>query len=220
MLSVLPIAVIGLWGLRWLRWLDRVDEESLYAAPLPVDALDCAWIFFAGLILTALGSVFYHLQPDGLRLAADRAGLSVVFAGLIGFAVCERMSARAGWPAAWFTLAGSWLAAAVCHKTGNVLPWALAQFGGLALLFMMLALTRPVDGTTGLKLGRVIFFFALAKLIESADPVIFEATGRLVSGLGLKHLAVAFAALPMLHALRAIGRQALRHNPNAVTVTA
>ena len=119
-LSNLPFAAIGLWGLRWLHWLERAHEAAQDASPLPqsvaqppVNTLDCAWMFFAGLLLTAAGSAFYHLQPDDLRLAADRAGMAVAFAGLIGLAVCERVSARAGWPAAWFTLAGGLLAVAV-----------------------------------------------------------------------------------------------------------
>ena len=59
-LSNLPFLAIGLWGLRWLHWLDRAHEDVLDAMPVPqsmvcppVNALDCAWMFFAGLVLTA-----------------------------------------------------------------------------------------------------------------------------------------------------------------------
>jgi hypothetical protein len=225
-LSSLPFAAIGIWGLFTLRGLDRAHDDALEAASLPqtakhlpLNTVDCAWMFFAGLILTAAGSAFYHLQPDSMRLAADRAGMAVAFAGLVGFAVCERVSARAGWPAAWFTLAGGLLAAAVCHKTGNALPWALVQFGGMAL-FMMLSLARPTSGAIGLRLGWVVFFYALAKLFEISDHAIYEATYHLISGHSLKHLGAALAALPALHALQAMGRQALRHNPGAATVAA
>lgn len=225
-LSNLPFAVIGVWGLRWLRWLERAHEDAQDAAPLPqavaqqpVDTLDCAWMFFAGLILTAAGSAFYHLQPDGLRLAADRAGMAVAFAGLIGCAVCERVSARAGWPATWFTLAGGLLAVAVHQVSGNLLPWVLVQFGGMALV-LALALARPLGGAIGLRLGWVIFFYALAKLFELSDHAIYEATHQLMSGHSLKHLVAALAALPVLHALQSVGRQTLRHNPGAAAVTA
>jgi hypothetical protein len=225
-LSNLPFVAIGVWGLRWLHWLDRAHEDAQDAAPLPqaaiqppVNALDCAWMFFAGLILTAAGSAFYHLQPDALRLAADRAGMAVAFAGLIGFAVCERVSDRAGWATAWFTLAGGLLAAFVHHETGNVLPWGLVQFGGMALV-LALALAKPMDGAIGLKLGWVVCFYGLAKLFELSDHAIYEATHHLVSGHSLKHLTAALAALPVLQALQAVGRQALRHNPGAAAMTA
>ena len=224
-LSNLPFAALGVWGLRWLHWHDQAHEHVQDAMPLhhavaqpPVNLLDCAWMFFAGLVLTALGSAFYHLQPDDLRLAADRAGMAVAFSGLVGFAVCERVSARAGWPAAWFTLAGGLLAAAVCHRSGNALPWAVVQFGGMALV-LALALARPVAGAIGLKLGWVLFFYALAKLFELADQPVFEATRHLVSGHSLKHLAAALAALPVLHALQAMGRRTLRHNPHAAALS-
>jgi hypothetical protein len=225
-LSNLPFAALGVWGLRWLHWHDQAHEHVQDAVPLhhavaqpPVNLLDCAWMFFAGLVITAAGSAFYHLQPDALRLAADRAGMTVAFAGLIGCAVCERVSARAGWPAAWFVLGAGLLAVAVCQETGNVMPWALVQFGGM-LLVLVLALTRPAQGAIGLRLGWVIFFYALAKLFELSDRAIYEATHHLLAGHSLKHLTAALAALPVLHALQAMGRQTLRHNPGAAAVTA
>lgn len=225
-LSNLPFAALGVWGLRWLHWHDQAHEHVQDAVPLhhavaqpPVNLLDCAWMFFAGLVITAAGSAFYHLQPDALRLAADRAGMTVAFAGLIGCAVCERVSARAGWPAAWFVLGAGLLAVAVCQETGNVMPWALVQFGGM-LLVLVLALVRPAQGAIGLRLGWVIFFYALAKLFELSDRAIYEATHHLLAGHSLKHLTAALAALPVLHALQAMGRQTLRHNPGAAAVTA
>ncbi|WP_077002150.1 hypothetical protein [Variovorax sp. KK3] len=224
-LSNLPFAALGLWGLRWLHWHERAHEDvqdtvpqQLLAQP-PVNLLDCAWLFFAGLILTAAGSAFYHLQPDALRLAADRAGMTVAFAGLIGCAVCERVSARAGWVAAWFVLGSGLLAVAISQQTGDVLPWGMLQFGGMVLV-LVLAMTRPVRGAIGLRLGWVIFFYGLAKLFEISDHAIYEATHHLVSGNSLKHLTAAMAALPVLHALQAMGRETLRHNPSAAAVTA
>jgi hypothetical protein len=225
-LSNLPFAALGVWGLRWLHWHDRAHEHVQDAMPLhhavaqpPVNLLDCSWMFFAGLVLTAAGSAFYHLQPDALRLAADRAGMTVAFAGLIGCAVCERVSARAGWPVAWFVLGAGLLAVAVCQETGNVLPWALVQFGGMGLV-LVLALATPAPGAIGLRLGWVIFFYALAKLFELSDGAIFEATHHLVAGHSLKHVTAAMAALPVLQALQAMGRETLRHNPGAAAVTA
>ena len=233
-LSNLPFLVIGVLGLRRLR---RLDRPALAAAPIvgladePVsialnqrqgNSLDCAWLFFAGLIACAAGSVFYHLQPDLLRLAADRAGMAIAFAGLIGFAVCDRVSQRAGWTAAWLTLAGGLLAVAVWFETGNVAPWATVQFGGMALV-LILALTKPSPegaGAVGLKLGWVIFFYALAKVFELSDHAVYEATHHIVSGHSVKHLTAALSGLPVLQALQAVGWQTLRHNPGAAAITA
>ncbi|MCR8957575.1 hypothetical protein M0765_007525 [Variovorax sp. S2] len=229
-LSNLPFLLIGCWGLYRLNRIDRAHQQALAQFPLappasdpPDNTLDCAWLFFAGLIATAAGSAFYHLLPDAPRLAADRAGMAVAFAGLIGIAVCERVSQRAGWPAAWFVLTAGLLAAEVVQETGNVLPWALVQFGGMALV-LTLALATPMRGAVGLKLGWVIFFYVVAKAFELADHQIYEASGHLISGHSLKHLVAALAGLPVLAALRKLdmGWRAtlLRHNPDAAALTA
>ena len=229
-LSNLPFVLMGCWGLYWLNRIDRAHHEALAGFPLappasdpPDNTLDCAWLFFAGLIATAAGSAFYHLAPDAPRLAADRAGMAVAFAGLIGVAVCERVSQRAGWPAAWFVLTTGLLSAEIAQETGNVLPWALVQFGGMALV-LTLALSRPMPGAVGLRLGWVIAAYVLAKAFELADQPIYEATHGVISGHTLKHLCAALAALPVLTALQRLDRGwravALRHNPGAAALTA
>jgi hypothetical protein len=212
-LSNLPFAALGLWGLVRLRRFDTLHERLLSA-----NALDCAWLFFAGLIFTAAGSAFYHLQPDAFRLAADRAGMAIAFAGVVGLAVCERVSLRAGWPAACVAFLGGLAAVAVYHERGDVLPWAVVQFGGMALV-LVLTLLRPVPGALGLKLGALIFCYALAKLFELGDDAVYEATGHVVSGHSLKHLVAAGAAWPVLQAIEGLAGRGLRHNPRATAMT-
>ena len=218
-LSNLPFALLGLAGLWRLHRADRWAHPEPGADEHAGNALDCAWLFFAGLLVTAAGSAFFLLQPDVHRLAADRAGMAVAFAGLVGLAACERVSPRAGWATAWCTLAGGLLAAAVAAETGNVLPWALVQFGGMALVLAM-ALVPRVRGALGLNLGAVIACYAVAKLLEVGDHAIYEATGHLVSGHTLKHLVAALAALPVLAMVRAAGHGGLRHNPAPAAATA
>ncbi|MGR4870632.1 hypothetical protein ACIPRI_17435 [Variovorax sp. LARHSF232] len=229
-LSNLPFLVLGLIGLHRLHGLEHAHEHGHEGAAtglahdeLPVNALDCAWLFFAGLVLVAAGSAFYHLQPDDvLRLAGDRAAMAVAFAGVLGLAVCDRVSQRAGWPAACIALTAGLLAVAVFHETGNVTPWAVVQFGGIALVLGM-ALLRPLcDGTRSmqLKLGWIIAAYALAKLFEMADGAVFEATQHLISGHSLKHLVAALAAIPVLRAVRALQERPLVHNAPAAAVTA
>jgi len=229
-LSNLPFLLIGGWGLYRLNRIDRAHQQALAEFPLappandpPDNTLDCAWLFFAGLIATAAGSAFYHLVPDAPRLAADRAGMAVAFAGLIGVAVCERVSQRAGWPAAWFVLMAGLLSAEVFHESGNVLPWAVVQFGGMALV-LTLALARPMPHAVGLRLGWVVVFYMLAKAFELGDHAIYEATGQLVSGHTLKHLTASLAGLPVLFALRSLEKdwqaKLLRHNPDPAAVAA
>lgn len=224
-LSNLPFLVIGLLGLYRLHCLERGHEHhapALAHDELPGSALDCAWLFFAGLVLVAAASAFYHLQPDDvLRLAGDRAAMAVAFAGVIGLAVCDRVSQRWGWPAACIALAAGLLAVAVFHETGNVTPWAVVQFGGMALVLWMASM-RPVRGGTRpmhLKLGWIIAAYVLAKVLESADGAVYELTQHVVSGHSLKHVAAALAALPVLGAVRRLAHQPVMHNRPTAAVT-
>ncbi|MBU2408201.1 MAG: hypothetical protein KKC79_06070, partial [Gammaproteobacteria bacterium] len=128
LLTGFAVLATGMWGWRRLRRLEREHESALDSARLPqatvqppFNALDCAWMFFAGLILMPVGSVLQELQPGGLLLQADRAGMALAFGGMVGFSVCERVSARAGWSAAWFVLCGGLVAALECG--GNGMPW-------------------------------------------------------------------------------------------------
>ena len=160
--------------------------------------------FFCGLLLTASGSAWYHLAPDEAGLAIDRAGMAIAFGGLLGLAAASRVSERAG---AWLGLATLILgpvAAHVAFASGNVLPWAALQFGAIAVVFM-LAVRGARAGSLPLPLMPVLLAYAVAKLLELNDSAIFDCTGQIVSGHTLKHVAAAFAAAPVIFALRKAG---------------
>jgi hypothetical protein len=194
-LSNLAFLAMGVWGLARLRVRGDVPPG--------------AYCFFAGLILTCIGSSIYHLDPDlPQRLVADRLGMAVAFAGFLGIAAGERISVRAGRATVMLVTVAGLLAAWVARE--NLTPWVVVQFGGMALA-VGLALTRPLPGALGVPLGGVLFFYALAKLLELGDAIVFEATGHIVSGHTLKHLAAALAAWPVIRALRSTARAPSSH---------
>jgi hypothetical protein len=159
-----------------------------------------AALFFGGLVLTAACSTWYHLAPDAARLVVDRSGMALAFAGLLGFAAAEKVSDRAaGALVAAMLLASPWALSEAAH--GDVLAWAVLQFGGMALLVGMAAM-RSRAGTPVVSWLAVIGIYALAKGCEIADAAIFEASHHFVSGHTLKHVLAALAALPVIAALR------------------
>jgi hypothetical protein len=173
-----------------------------------------AALFFCGLLLAALGSGWYHLAPDEAGLAIDRCGMSVAFAGLLGLAAASRMSERAG---ACLGLAVLLLgpAAAYMGYSGNVLPWAVLQFGGMAVVLALA--TRPARvGTMPVPLVAVLVAYAFAKALEINDHLIFEMSGQSISGHTLKHLAAAAAAAPVIFALSNAART-LENAPGGTT---
>lgn len=198
-LSNLPFLLAGAWGLWSLRGAPRGELYAVQRA--------CAGLFFVGLMVTAAGSSWYHLMPNDLGLAVDRAAMSVAFAGLLALLAAARVSDRAGVTmAVGLLLLGP---ASVWHwfATGNVLPWAVVQFGGMALVLVVLFAGADRLATLPVRWGWVLLAYALAKLAEVNDHAILQATGELLSGHTLKHVVAAFAAWPVIAALQAHARR-------------
>lgn len=198
-LSNLPFAVMGAWGLWWLR---RVPLDRLGTAQRGL-----AVLFFVGLMATAFCSSSYHLDPHDAGLCIDRVGMSLAFAGLLGLAAADRISARAGVALAALVAVAAPATALVAWLGGNMTPWAVLQGGGLVLL-AALALRRPQPRALGFSIIGVIAFYAVAKALELADAPVFALTQQLISGHSAKHLVAALAGWPVVRALQSLAQGA------------
>ncbi len=207
-LSNLPFALWGLAGMGALARVIRLRAVGGAAAWL-------AGLFFGGLLVTAGLSAAYHWQPDNAGLVWDRVGMVLVFAGLLGLSALQGISTRAGLALAAAVLVLGPACVQVWAVSGNVLPWGVLQFGGLGLIvwFAWLSSLSPQpDGAE--RSGRalpihwtlVITLYALAKVLEQGDHLVFDWTGHLVSGHSLKHVAASCAAWPVVAALMAVRR--------------
>jgi hypothetical protein len=87
--------------------------------------------------------------------------------------------------------------------TGNMLPWAVLQGGGMALILGFACLRPAQAQELPVRWALLIAIYALAKLLELGDHAVYEWTGHLVSGHSLKHMVAAFAAWPVVAALLA-----------------
>ncbi len=190
-LSNLPFLLGGIWGLIALHRAKQV------AAPLQ----NAARVFFIGLIFTCLGSSFYHWAPSDAGLMIDRLGMAIAFAGIISLAAGSRLGAAVSSRATPVLLLLAPLAAIAAYTLQNVLPWAIVQFGGMALIVWLSCLPRSKQ-IPSMHLGALIALYALAKLFEAQDAPIFELTQGVISGHSLKHLAASLAAVPVILALR------------------
>jgi hypothetical protein len=195
-LSNLPFALGGLAG-AWMLW--RAPAGALGTMERAMAAL-----FFTGLLVTAFGSSWYHLQPDDAGLAIDRYAMAIAFAGLLGLGAAARVSERAGAAVGLTGLLLAPLAVFVWAATGNVLPWALVQLGGMVLV-LWLALLRPRHGALDVRWLAVLAIYGVAKVFELNDHAVYELTGQWASGHTLKHLVAAFAAWPVLSAIGRAG---------------
>jgi signal transduction histidine kinase len=127
--------------------------------------------------------------------------MGVAFAGLLGLAVADRLSDRAGLALAGLTLLLAPVAAGLPLVNGNMGPWAVVQVGGLVVL-AALACRRVRPGALGFSIAAVIALYAVAKGLELSDHAVFALTHGAVSGHSLKHAVAALAAVPVLLALR------------------
>ncbi len=194
-LSNLPFAIFGVWGLLLQANTRKASQPYVGRESFVLT------LFFVGLIFTAIGSMLYHLAPSDSTLLWDRAGMAFAFAGMLGVAASERVSSASGiWLGLATLLAGA-IALLVWSQTTDVLPWLTLQFGCMAMI-LVLAITRKHVKSLGVSLYAVVAWYALAKIFESNDHAIFEATGHWVSGHTLKHLAASLAARPVIRVLK------------------
>jgi hypothetical protein len=200
--DVLSNWAFALWGFAGLATLQRV---KLNRTSLGLSAL-----FFAGLIVTAFASGWYHLELNNAGLAIDRLGMTVAFAGLLGLAAADRVSLRAGILLSLLVLVLGPISVWVWSRSGNVLPWLVLQFGGMALV-LWLATRQPMPGALVVRWDAVILIYAAAKILELADHDVYDITSQLISGHSLKHIVASFAAWPVIAALfakqKSLGRK-------------
>jgi len=195
LLSNIPFALAGTGGI-WCFWVSPPRALSNVQRAMIL-------LFFAGLLLTAAASSWYHWQPDDAGLAIDRCGMAIAFAGVLGLAAAGRVSERAGAALGLAVLLLAPLAIKSWATTGNVLPWATLQFGGMVLI-LWASLLRPRRTALAIRWSLVIVGYTAAKLFEMNDHEIYQLTGHLVSGHTLKHLLAAVAALPVVVAVGAL----------------
>lgn len=187
-LSNAGFALVGLAGVARLASRSRRRFSPSTEASL--------WCITLGLIGTALGSAWYHRDPTDATLVWDRLPLTLVFAGVLGAAIAQRVGdyvSRASL-AVLFELG---IATIVYWKlSGNLFPYLTLQFGGIAALLAVLMLTRrQMDPFPW---AWVVVWYVLAKVAELADQRIWDATHGVIAGHMLKHLSATAASVAAL----------------------
>jgi hypothetical protein len=161
--------------------------------------------FFLGVTLTAFGSAWYHLRPDDHTLVWDRIPMAIGFMSLVAALFAERIDVAAGLRLLLPLIAigiGSVIYWDVTqsHGHGDLRPYALAQFGSLLILLLLVTLFPPPYTRTP-DFAVALVLYAVAKIFESADRIVFSAL-RFVSGHTIKHIFAALSAYWILRMLR------------------
>lgn len=197
-LSNLPFVFVGIIGLYLcMAKRPRLQPEAMLSYVT----------LFAGLLLTGLGSGYYHLAPDNQRLVWDRLPMTLVMAGFFSVVLLDRVTtAAAAWCLPLLTVLG----------LGSVLQWWWSELRGHGdlrwyLLFqtlvilvgvLLLVLFRPVKPESTPALVIAVAANIAAKIFEMLDKPIYQ-IGGVVSGHTLKHLSAGLGFIPLLFWLSA-----------------
>jgi hypothetical protein len=194
--SNLPFLVVGALGLGVLLRHGSVGPNGRVLEPAERRPL---LVLFAGVLLTAFGSSWYHLAPDNDRLVWDRLPMTVAFMGFFASMIGERIGVRSGawllWPLVWlgFVSIFKWHTGEK-RDAGDLRLYGFVQFFPLMtipLLLYFFPARYSRSGDVMVALG----WYLLAKLLEVAvlDQGIYR-MGHVVSGHTLKHLAAGAGA--------------------------
>lgn len=192
--SNLPFLVVGALGWLQSRKVASPELATHYR------------VLCVAITLVAFGSGWYHHAPSNATLVWDRLPMTVAFMTLFSALIADRISWLLGrallWPLAVAGIASiAWWVRTEAAGAGDLRAYALVQFLPMLLMPLILLLWR--DGSLA---ARSLWFalgaYALAKLLEHFDAAVFAATGGLVAGHALKHLAAALAAWWILRAFQ------------------
>jgi len=199
--NVISNVLFLVFGLIGLRQVFANDDLAL------IPRLKMAYgVLFAGIAITALGSGWFHLDPNNDSLFWDRLPMTIAFMPLftiiLGENVSEKLAARLLWP---LLLLGCgsvfYWAYTESLGAGDLRPYALVQFLPLILIPTMLLSYRSVFDSTRFY-WVAIGLYILAKIFEHFDQVIFD-FGEIISGHSLKHIAASLVALILINGIKA-----------------
>ena len=153
---------------------------------------------FAGVILTGLGSAWYHYNPDNDTMVWDRLPMTIIFMSLLAATIVEFIGS--GKPLLILALliclgTGSviWWHSGEQHGVGDLRPYILVQYYPIVLIPLILWLFPKSGYDPGVRqLLMVVLWYIIAKVLDAGDKAVYV-TLHVVSGHTLKHLAAAIS---------------------------
>lgn len=184
-----PFLFVGILGFFAIKRQWRAGNFVNWQEVLPF------FIIFLGLVLTAIGSSYYHLAPDNDRLVWDRIPMTLVFMGYASLIIMERVNFKVGfWLLFPLVVFGIW---SVWYwiwteslGRGDLRAYGFIHFSPIAVTLIILYLfPKPYPSSKSFFL--LIIFYAISTIFEFTDVQIYK-MGGIISGHTLKHI---FAAI-------------------------
>lgn len=192
-ISNLPFLIVGIMGLYKLMFREKLkiinDIKTIYI------------LLFAGIILIAFGSAYYHLWPDNWTLVWDRLAMALVFMALFSIIISEFISVRAGKIMYIPLILTGVLSVVFWYVTevrgeGDLRFYALVQYLPMLLIPVVLIFFRS-RYTMIIAYWTVLLVYSTAKLFEYYDAEIYNTLG-FISGHSIKHITAALGLYILL----------------------
>ncbi len=150
------------------------------------------FIVFTGIAAIGFGSAYYHWQPSNGTLLWDRLPMAVVFMGLLGICLAERVHLQMGRILFVPLLVLGIFSVLYWSYTeeigrGDLRLYGVVQFYTLVFIPMIVMLFEHPNPKQRQAFLKMALFYALAKVSEHYDAAIFE-FGHIVGGHALKHI--------------------------------
>lgn len=163
-------------------------------------------MFYFSIILVGFGSSYYHIAPDNITLFWDRLPISIMIMSLFSALIAERISLNVGVilaPIFAFIGAASvsyWLYTETINA-GDLRFYALVQFLPILLSILILIFYRT-RYTAQYNWWMILGWYAIAKLFEHYDHLVYNISSHVISGHTLKHIFSTFATCHVLYYLQ------------------
>lgn len=193
-ISNLPFVITGLLGIVFLlrKQSRRIPDIG-------------SLVFFTGILLTAFGSVWYHLHPDNNTMVWDRLPMTIAFMAFFSIIIRECMDEDTGKKVLFPLLFMGLLSVCYWQLTesrdhGDLRFYFLVQFLPMILIPLILLLFKA-KGRSTVYFWLVLLAYVIAKVFETEDVELYMATGS-ISGHSIKHVIAALAPLIYLICLK------------------
>ena len=164
------------------------------------------YILFWGILMTGLGSAYYHYHPNNNTLVWDRLPMTIVFTTFFAQIYAWYFSTKTAFVIWGISFIAGIFSVLYWQYTesiynGDLRLYVLIQY--LPILLIIIILSRHYKQNRFLlkPLMYILIFYIIAKLFEHFDQSVYE-TNNIISGHSLKHIAASIATLYMVVIVR------------------
>lgn len=194
-ISNIPFLIIGGLGMLFIIQNNKENNIKLWMN---------SFVFFIGIFFTGAGSMYYHLHPGNQALIWDRLPMTISFMAFFSVVISKFICARSGARILIPLLFTGFMSVVYWQMTesrgeGDLRFYVLVQFLPLLLIPVILLIFKA-NNSLKKYFWIILFTYALAKIFEMCDILIFDIT-RCISGHSIKHILAAVGPAIYLVAL-------------------